>query len=78
MIAGMSLVEVLERRGDELQALPGVVGYAIGVASSGEPAIHVYVESEAAAERSTARARALLAPAPVEVITMSPPEAEEG
>jgi hypothetical protein len=76
MIAGMSLVEVLERRGDELQALPGVVGYAIGADSSGEPAIHVYVESEAAAEQSAASAQALLAPAPVEVITMSPPEAE--
>ena len=78
MIAGMSLVEVLERHRDELQALPGVVGYAIGADSSGEPVIHVYVESEATAEQSGARARALLAPAPVEVITMSPPEAEAG
>lgn len=78
MIAGMSLADVLKRHGDEIQALPGVVGYAIGAGSSGEPAIHVYVESEAAAEQSGSGARALLAPAPVEVITMSTPEAEPG
>ncbi|MGH9231116.1 MAG: hypothetical protein ACRD07_20710 [Acidimicrobiales bacterium] len=74
----MSLVEVLERHGDELHALPGVVGYAVGTSSSGAPVIHVYVESEAAAEQSGAGARALLAPAPVEVFTMSPPKAEAG
>lgn len=78
MIAAMSLEEILERQGGEIQAVPGVVGYAIGADTSGAPAIHVYVESEAAAEEAGAKARTLLAPAPVEVITMSPPEAEAG
>lgn len=74
----MDLAEILERHADELQALPGIVGYAIGAGSSGEPAIHVYVDSEEASERSGPAARELLAPAPVEVIGMSPPKAEPG
>ncbi len=78
MIAAMDLAEILERHEGEIQGMPGVVGYAIGAGGSGEPVIHVYVESEAAAEHSGAKARALLAPAPVEVIRISPPEAEAG
>lgn len=57
---------MLERRGDELQALPGVVGFAIGATPAGATAIHVYVDSEGAAETTGAETRALLAPAPVD------------
>jgi hypothetical protein len=54
-----------------------VIGFAIGAGQSGGSAIHVYVRSSDAAATVGAAARDLLAPAPIEVITMSPPAAQE-
>lgn len=69
------LSDALERFGDELNALPGVVGYAIG-AVDGEPGIHLYVSERRSPAATAARARAILAPFRVAIIGSSVPEAE--
>lgn len=68
---------LLDRHGEALFAIPGVTGAAIGAATDGGVAIHVYVSAEIPVAAG-AEARRLLAPAPVEVIPASLPRAEAG
>jgi hypothetical protein len=71
------LAELLEQRRAALEALPGVVGTAVGAgAQSDAPAIHVYVTPETDAGRVRGDADRLLEGAPVEVIAMDQPQAQ--
>jgi hypothetical protein len=71
------LAQLLEQRRAALEALPGVVGTAIGAGAGGEePAIHLYVAPQADADRVRGEAGRLLEGAPVEVIEMEPPQAQ--
>jgi hypothetical protein len=67
------LAQLLEQQRVALEALPGVIGTAVG---GEEPAIHVYVTPQADAERVRGEAGRLLEGAPVEVIAMEPPQAQ--
>jgi hypothetical protein len=75
-----SLADILEERRDAVEALPGVIGTAVGAsakdAGAGESAIHVYVAPDAEAERVRAEAERLLEGAPVELLDMERPEAQ--
>ncbi|HMI28518.1 MAG TPA: hypothetical protein VK490_02355 [Gaiellaceae bacterium] len=62
------LSDALERRRDELQALPGVVGTGVGAATNGELAVQVFVRSETDAPGVERRAAELLEQVPLEVI----------
>lgn len=71
------LAQLLEQRRAALEALPGVVGTAVGAgAESDEPAIHVYVTPQTDADSVRGDAGRLLEGAPVEVIEMEPPQAQ--
>jgi hypothetical protein len=71
------LAQLLEQRRVALEALPGVVGTAVGAgAESGEPAIHLYVVPQTDTDRVRSEAARLLEDAPVEVIEMEPPQAQ--
>jgi hypothetical protein len=71
------LAQLLEQRRVAVEALPGVVGTAVGAgAESDEPAIHLYVTPQADADRVRSEAARLLEGAPVEVIAMEPPQAQ--
>jgi hypothetical protein len=75
-----ALSDLLEQHRAALEALPGVIGTAVGLSADqpgGElPAIHVYVTPAADAARVRAEAERLLGDAPVEVIEMEMPEAQ--
>ena len=79
-MSSSALAELLERRRPALEALPGVVGTAIGHGadtSAGErPAIHVYVTPGTDAGHVRAEAGRLLGDAPVELVEMDVPEAQ--
>ena len=64
------LSAALDRRRDDLQALPGVAGTGVGESSSGEAAIQVFVRSDADAADVERRAAALLEGMPLEVIVV--------
>jgi hypothetical protein len=73
------LAELLEQRRVALEALPGVIGTAVGAgagARGDEPAIHLYVMRDADAGRVRSEADRLLEGAPVELIEMEMPEAQ--
>jgi hypothetical protein len=72
------LAQLLEQRRIELEALPGVIGTAVGAAAAGgdEPAIHVYVTPQSDAARVRDEAGRVLEGAPVEVIEMEQPQAQ--
>jgi hypothetical protein len=71
------LAHLLEQRRAVLEALPGVVGTAVGAGAGGdEPAIHLYVTAQADADRVRGEAGRLLEGAPVEVIEIERPEAQ--
>jgi hypothetical protein len=72
------LAELLEQRRVALEALPGVIGTALGAGGAGRdaPAIHLYVTRQADAGRVRSEADRLLEGAPVEVIEMEQPQAQ--
>ena len=70
-----ALARLLDQRRAALQALPGVIGTAVGAGPDG-PAIHLYVTRHAPAERVRSEAARLLAGAPVELIEMQMPDAQ--
>ena len=65
------LAELLEQRRAALEALPGVVGTAVGA-----EAIHVYVAPGTDTARLRPEAERLLDAAPVELIEATMPEAQ--
>ena len=65
------LAELLDQRRAALEALPGVVGTAVGA-----QAIHVYVSPAADQQRLRQDSQALLGAVPVELIAMTVPEAQ--
>lgn len=69
------LAELLEQRRVALEALPGVIGTALG-AGRDAPAIHLYVTRQADAGRVRSEADRLLEGAPVEVIEIEQPQAQ--
>lgn len=73
------LAELLDQRRAALEALPGVIGTAVGAAGGAradQPAIHLYVTRDADAGRVRSEADRLLEGAPVELIEMEMPEAQ--
>jgi hypothetical protein len=76
--SGEELVELLERHGEVLAGLAGVIGTAIGRGSDREPAIHVYVMSESDVARVRGEAERALGDPRVEVIVTGMPEAQGG
>ena len=72
------LAQLLEQRRVELEALPGVIGTAVGagLADGAETAIHLYVTPRSDTARVRAEAGRVLAGAPVEVIEMEQPQAQ--
>lgn len=66
-----ALAELLDRRRDALEALPGVIGTAVG-----ESAIHLYVTPDADAGRLRPEAERIVGGAPVELVQMHMPEAQ--
>jgi hypothetical protein len=70
------LAELLDQRRVALEALPGVIGTAVGAGGRDEPAIHLYVTPDADARRVHSEADRLLEGAPVELIQMEMPEAQ--
>lgn len=69
------LARLLEQRRAALEALPGVIGTALGAGGDG-PAIHVYVSRQVELARVRAEAERLLADAPIELIEIDRPEAQ--
>lgn len=69
------LARLLEERRAALEALPGVIGTAVGAGADG-PAIHLYVSSEAEPGRVGEEAARLLPDAPIEVIGVDMPEGQ--
>jgi hypothetical protein len=78
MIPPDDLAQLLEQRRDALEALPGVIGTAVGAGGEGgdEPAIHLYVTPRSDAAHVRDAAGRLLEGAPVEVIEMEQPQAQ--
>lgn len=72
------LAQLLEQRRGALEALPGVIGTAVGagLADSEATAIHLYVTPHSDAGRVRDEAGRLLEGAPVEVIEMEQPQAQ--
>jgi hypothetical protein len=72
------LAELLEQRRVALEALPGVIGTAVGAGGAGSDtlAIHLYVTRQADADRVRSEADRLLEGAPVELIEMERPQAQ--
>ena len=74
------LSELLERRRQAVEALPDVIGTAVGTSSRGPGpdalAIHVYVAPGVDADRVHAEAERLVEGAPVEIIEMERPQAQ--
>ena len=73
-----ALAQLLEERRAALEALPGVIGTAIGAhhAGSEQEAIHVYVTRQADASRVRSEAERMLGDVPVETIEMDMPAAQ--
>ncbi len=78
MIPPDDLAQLLEQRRVALEALPGVIGTAVGAGPAGgeEPAIHLYVTPQSDAAHVRLEAGRLLEGAPVEVIEMEQPQAQ--
>lgn len=64
-----ALSAVLDRHREDVRALPGVVGTGVGTSTRGEPAIHVFVRSDADADVER-RAAALLEGMPLEIVVV--------
>jgi hypothetical protein len=79
-MSSQALAELLEQRRAALEALPGVVGTAVGAGVGGTgsdvEAIHLYVTREADAGRLCSEADRLLEGAPFALIEMEVPEAQ--
>jgi hypothetical protein len=73
------LAELLEQRRVVLEALPGVIGTAVGASAGGagsDEAIHLYVTRDVDAGHVRSEANRLLEGAPVELIEMEMPQAQ--
>jgi hypothetical protein len=81
VIRETELAALLESQRERLQELPGVIGSAVGRAApphETESAVHLYVTLDTDADEVRGEAERLLSGARVEVIAISPPEAQAG